>query len=152
MAELAIRVARAADLAAATSLLRAAGLPVEDFSEDLIGNFLVASTGPSVVGCIGPSVVGCIGLEPLSNVGLLRSLAVDPDFRDGGVGRMLVGALEAHASRRGINELWLLTIDADGFFSRLDYRVQGCRNATRRPQPFGGPQSSRSFVPTTRFS
>ncbi|MDH3756275.1 MAG: arsenic resistance N-acetyltransferase ArsN2 [Gammaproteobacteria bacterium] len=116
MAELAIRVARAADLAAATSLLRAAGLPVEDFSEDLIGNFLVASTGPSVV--------GCIGLEPLSNVGLLRSLAVDPDFRDGGVGRMLVGALEAHASRRGINELWLLTIDADGFFSRLDYRVQ----------------------------
>lgn len=116
MAELAIRVARAADLAAATSLLREAGLPVEDFSEDLVGNFLVASTGPSVV--------GCIGLEPLSNVGLLRSLAVDPDFRDGGVGRMLVGALEAHASRRGINELWLLTIDADGFFSRLDYRVQ----------------------------
>lgn len=116
MAELAIRVARAADLAAATSLLRAAGLPVEDFSEDLIGNFLVASTGPSVV--------GCIGLEPLSNVGLLRSLAVDPDFRDGGVGRMLVGALEAHASRLGINELWLLTIDADGFFSRLGYRVQ----------------------------
>ncbi len=116
MAELAIRVARAADLAAATSLLRAAGLPVEDFSEDLVGNFLVASTGPSVV--------GCIGLEPLSNVGLLRSLAVDPDFRDGGVGRMLVGALEAHASRRGINELWLLTIDADGFFSRLGYRVQ----------------------------
>jgi amino-acid N-acetyltransferase len=111
MAELAIRVARAADLAAATSLLRAAGLPVEDFSEDLIGNFLVASTGPSVV--------GCIGLEPLSNVGLLRSLAVDPDFRDGGVGRMLV-----HASRLGINELWLLTIDADGFFSRLGYRVQ----------------------------
>ncbi|MDH3846768.1 MAG: arsenic resistance N-acetyltransferase ArsN2 [Gammaproteobacteria bacterium] len=116
MAELAIRVARAADLAAATSLLRAAGLPVEDFSEDLVGNFLVASTGPSVV--------GCIGLEPLSNVGLLRSLAVDPDFRDGGVGRMLVRELEAHASRLGINELWLLTIDADGFFSRLDYRVQ----------------------------
>ncbi|NCF60440.1 MAG: GNAT family N-acetyltransferase [Gammaproteobacteria bacterium] len=116
MAELAIRVARAADLAAATSLLRAAGLPVEDFSEDLIGNFLVASTGPSVV--------GCIGLEPLSNVGLLRSLAVDPDFRDGGVGRMLVRELEAHASRLGINELWLLTIDADGFFSRLGYRVQ----------------------------
>ncbi len=116
MAELAIRVARAADLAAATSLLREAGLPVEDFSEDLIGNFLVASTGPSVV--------GCIGLEPLSNVGLLRSLAVDPDFRDGGVGRMLVRELEAHASRLGINELWLLTIDADGFFSRLGYRVQ----------------------------
>lgn len=116
MAELAIRVARAADLAAATSLLREAGLPVEDFSEDLVGNFLVASTGPSVV--------GCIGLEPLSNVGLLRSLAVDPDFRDGGVGRMLVRELEAHASRRGINELWLLTIDADGFFSRLGYRVQ----------------------------
>ena len=116
MAELAIRVARAADLAAATSLLREAGLPVEDFSEDLVGNFLVASTGPSVV--------GCIGLEPLSNVGLLRSLAVHPDFRDGGVGRMLVRELEAHASRLGINELWLLTIDADGFFSRLGYRVQ----------------------------
>ena len=87
------------------SLLHAAGLPVEDFSESIFGDFLVASSGPVVAG-------------------LLRSLAVDPGVRDAGIGRRLVSELEARASRRGIEELWLLTIDADRYFSKLGYRVQ----------------------------
>ena len=98
------------------SLLHAAGLPVEDFSESIFGDFLVASSGPVVA--------GCIGLESFPTIGLLRSLAVDPGVRDAGIGRRLVGELEARASRRGIEELWLLTIDADRYFSKLGYRVQ----------------------------
>ena len=98
------------------SLLRAAGLPAEDFSEKLVGNFLVASDGPSVV--------GGIALEAFADVGLLRSLVVDPGVRSRGVGRLLVSELEAHAGRSGIRELWLLPIDADRFFLGLGYRVQ----------------------------
>ena len=111
-----IRPGRAADIEQAISLLRAAGLPAADFSDEFIGNFLVATAGPSVV--------GCIGLEPFANVGLLRSLVVDPDYRGGGLGRLLVSELEAHARRGGIRELWLLTIDADQFFFGLGYRVR----------------------------
>jgi amino-acid N-acetyltransferase len=57
-------------------------------------------------------------------VGLLRSLVVDPGSRAAGVGRQLVAELEAHAGRSGIEELWLLTIDADRYFRALGYTVK----------------------------
>jgi amino-acid N-acetyltransferase len=116
MVDLEIRAGRTADIEPAISLLRAAGLPAADFSDRFVGNFLVA--------CAGPSVVGSIALEPLADLGLLRSLVVDPDYRGGGLGRLLVGELEAHARRNGISELWLLTIDADRFFLGLGYGLQ----------------------------
>lgn len=111
-----IRPARAADFDAATGLLHNAGLPVEDLTEDRIGDFLVAS--------IDGSAVGVIGLEVFAGVGLLRSLVVDPARRGARVGRALVRELEAHARRCGLSELWLLTIDADGFFAKLGYRAR----------------------------
>lgn len=62
-----------------------------------------------------------IGLEEYANCGLLRSLIVDTSCRGSGVGARLVAALEARTSRRGLQSLWLLTIDADQFFARLGY-------------------------------
>jgi amino-acid N-acetyltransferase len=116
MDDIEIRAGRAVDIEGAVRLLRAAGLPTDDFSDRLVGNFFVAIAGPSVV--------GSIGLEPFANVGLLRSLVVDPDYRGCGLGRLLVSELEADARRRGTSELWLLTIDADRFFLGLGYRIQ----------------------------
>ncbi len=111
-----IRPARAEDFEVAKKLLQAAGLPVEDLSAARAGSFLVAS--------IGGAPVGFIGLEPFRNIGLLRSLVVDPGARDAGLGRLLVTELEAQARHRGIAELWLLTVDADRYFSKLGYRAQ----------------------------
>lgn len=111
-AELQIRPATAQDLKSCIELLSAAGLPVADVSIERI--VLVAERRNQIV--------GLIGLEEYGAVGLLRSLVVDPGGRSAGVGRKLVDALEQHASSRGINELWLLTIDADQFFDRLGYR------------------------------
>jgi len=108
-----IRPARAADFEAVTSLLRDAGLPVEDLAGERMNDFLVATSGGSLA--------GVIGLEAFQQVGLLRSLVVDPDSRAAGVGRRLVAALEAHARRRGLTDLWLLTIDADRYFQALGY-------------------------------
>ena len=111
-----IRRAHRGDLEAVTSLLRGAGLPVEDLSGKCMADFLVASGEGSLA--------GVIGLEPFSQDGLLRSLVVAPDTRSTGVGRRLVAALEAHARRRGLRELWLLTIDADRYFAGLGYRAK----------------------------
>lgn len=111
-----IRPARAGDFEVATKLLQASGLPVDDLSAQRIGNFLAAS--------IDGALVGFIGLESFPNIGLLRSLVVDPGTRDAGLGRLLVTELEARARQSGITELWLLTIDADRYFSKLGYQVQ----------------------------
>ncbi len=131
MVEPEIRAGRPADIERVISLLSAAGLPAADFSENFTGNFLVASAGQSVV--------GSIALEPFANLGLLRSLVVDPDYRGGGLGRLLVGELEAHARGNGTSELWLLTIDADRFFVGLGYRLQ------KREQAPGVIRRTREF-------
>jgi len=116
MSNIDIRRAHRGDFEAVTSLLRGTGLPVEDLSGECMADFLVAS--------VEGSLAGVIGLEPFSQAGLLRSLVVAPDTRTAGVGRRLVAALEAHARRRGLTELWLLTIDADRYFAGLGYRAK----------------------------
>lgn len=108
-----IRPARATDFDAVTNLLRGAGLPVEDLAVERMKDFIVATSDGSLA--------GVIGLEAFQQVGLLRSLVVDPDSRAAGVGRLLVAALEADARRRGLTDLWLLTIDANRYFQALGY-------------------------------
>ena len=64
-----------------------------------------------------------IGLESYVECGLLRSLYVDNSTRGVGVGAKLVAALETKVASNGMQELWLLTIDADPFFARHSYQV-----------------------------
>ena len=112
-AECEIRPAEPCDLRSATALLESASLPVEDLDGEKLENFLVASSGNTVA--------GVIGLERFGAIGLLRSLVVAPAYRDAGLGRRLVATLEARAAAAGVRQLWLLTIDADGWFENADY-------------------------------
>jgi len=103
------------DLATLTSLLAAAGLPVQDLAAARMRNFLIATADDSAV--------GMIGLEQFKDVGLLRSLVVDPTSRRQGTGKALVAALEKRATAAGVTELWLLTIDAAGYFAGLGFET-----------------------------
>jgi len=78
-------------------------------------NFLIATADDSAV--------GMIGLEQFEDVGLLRSLVVDPTSRRQGTGKALVAALEMRATAAGVTELWLLTIDAAGYFAGLGFET-----------------------------
>lgn len=109
-----IRSATLDDMPAAITLLRAAQLPTKDLT----------SANLALVAQAGDRLVGVIGMEPFDDVALLRSLVVSPPMRDKGVARSLVRALESTARRRGVRSLWLLTTDAERFFSRLDFRTQ----------------------------
>ncbi len=112
-AEVSIRGGHASDLAVAQNWLQGAGLPAADLTRKHMQDFLLAHTADQAV--------GMIGLQGLGSVGLLRSLVVDPSIRSKGIGEQLVKALESRAAKKGINELWLLTIDADRYFVRLGY-------------------------------
>jgi N-acetylglutamate synthase-like GNAT family acetyltransferase len=123
MVDVDIRRACPEDFESARTLLLASGLPVEDLSESRMESFLVATSGASMI--------GLVGLEVSSGVGLLRSLVVAPGSRAAGVGRLLVGEVEAYASCRGIAELWLLTTDADRYFQALGYAARKRNEAPR---------------------
>ncbi len=114
-ADIEIRPAQASDLAVAKAWLSAEGLPIDDLTVDHMDAFIVATQAGEPV--------GMIGLEKFGNVGLLRSLVVDEVGRGAGLGEQLVAALESTARSEHIDELWLLTIDADAFFTRHGYVV-----------------------------
>ena len=108
-----IRQATTADFETITGWLAAARLPVADLAIDDMQHFLLAEAADVPV--------GTIGLEPFEGVGLLRSLVVVPHSQGGGAGRRLVAALESQAATLGMRELWLLTTDADAYFTKLGW-------------------------------
>ncbi len=99
-------------------LLIDAELPVADLDADCMEQFMIAETAQG-------DVIGAIGMDAEGDVALLRSLVISADARDGGVGRALVERLEALAVSLGVREIWLLTLDADGYFIRLGYETRG---------------------------
>jgi amino-acid N-acetyltransferase len=98
-------------LAEVRQLLEASQLPVSDLTDRIrmVGVWAEAR------------LVGVIGLEAYGDVGLLRSLAVDPTVRGTGLGGRLVETLEASAAREGITTLYLLTTTAEAFFQKRGY-------------------------------
>ena len=109
-----IRAARAGDLRAGLVLLRDARLPVDDLGSEKIA--LVAEDDRKIR--------GIVGLESFGSIALLRSLVVAPDARGAGVGAALVAALELACAADGVDELWLLTIDAETYFEKLGYAAR----------------------------
>ena len=69
----------------------------------------------------GSVLVAVVGLELYPPVGLLRSLAVAPDFRARGTGRKLVAFSESFAAANGVQTLFLMTTTAERFFLALGY-------------------------------
>ncbi|MDH3432223.1 MAG: arsenic resistance N-acetyltransferase ArsN2 [Gammaproteobacteria bacterium] len=110
-----IRQGSGSDFPVATRWLSDMGFPSADLTPEHMQQFLVAS--------VDDRPVGMIGLEPFGKTGLLRSLIVARNSRRNGLGKALVDALETRASRLGVTELWLLTIDAERYFLRLGYAI-----------------------------
>ncbi len=95
------------------ALLSSEKLPVNDLPERL-EHFLVAVEGENVI--------GTIGLEIYGNDGLLRSLAVEPSFRDKGIAGELIQRLEMTAFSTGLNVIYLLTENAQDYFDKKGYQ------------------------------
>lgn len=129
-----VRKAKPADLDAALKLLAKARLPTADLD---IAHLALAAEQDG-------AVAGLIGLETFSDLGLLRSLVVDPSCRGGGLGCALVTELEILARKQGVVELWLLTVDADEFFSSLGYVRESREHA---PDAIRGTQEFSNLCP-----
>lgn len=107
-----LRAARPGDLPRIEQLLTAAGLPIAGVA-DCLDDFTVAEAGDALA--------GVAGLEVRDDVALLRSVAVQPDWRDRGVGRALVHHVIAGAEARGLHALYLLTTTADRYFPSFGF-------------------------------
>lgn len=109
-----LRNAQPAELDRIRALLADNDLPTEDIRANQ-NSFYVAEAGGDLVG-IG-------GLELYHPHGLLRSLVVPDTVRSRGYGSLVLEELENLARQKEIDELYLLTTTAEGFFRRHEYRA-----------------------------
>jgi amino-acid N-acetyltransferase len=91
-------------------------------------------------------LAGVIGLERFGAGGLLRSLAVAPEYQRRGLGHDLVGQLEHDARAEGVERLVLLTQSAEAFFRGLGYSVIDRRYV---PDELKQSEEFRSLCPAT---
>ncbi|WP_177225832.1 arsenic resistance N-acetyltransferase ArsN2 [Arsenicibacter rosenii] len=131
------RPARFSDRASLCQLLQAVGLPIEDLPEDP-GHFFVLTDQQTVI--------GSAGMEPYDSVGLLRSVAITPDYRKAQLGKRLIDAIEVHALVTGIQQLYLITTTADGYFSKLGYSPV---DRTAVPPAIAATQQFSGLCPST---
>ena len=105
------QVARAEDEPAIRKLLADSALHHEDISTDQLRHFRL--------GWDGSRLVAVIGLEIKGRSALLRSLAVDADYRNRKIASRLVGEIEDYAKSLKVETLYLLTMTAEIFFEKF---------------------------------
>ena len=120
-------------------VLNAAKLHIEDLTDGKMKNFLVARGKDD---CI----VGVVGVEIYQESGLLRSLAVHPAHRGKGIGSRLTHKIESFARLNGIKTLYLLTLTAADFFSKIGYEVT---QRDRVPESIGNTEEFKSLCPVS---
>jgi len=114
MSEISITPAHAEDLASIKELLTANGLPTAGV-DDHWKTFLIARDGEAVV--------ACGGAEAYQFAALIRSVAVQPEYRSHGIGRRIVRQLLDRLASRGLREFYLLTTTAEDYFRRRGFKT-----------------------------
>ena len=68
-------------------------------------------------------VVGCVAIEVFSaELGEVRSLAVDPVYKDQQLGKLLLEEIENYARELGLSKMMALTY-VEGFFHKFGYET-----------------------------
>lgn len=122
VANLIVELAGEADTNAIRDLLVRNELPTGDLSTARPEFVVVRSAG---------QIIGTGALEHFGGAALLRSVAVEPQWRGSGMGRLLIAELERRARAAGVSEIILLTLTAADFFRRLGY---GAKDRARVPE------------------
>ncbi len=110
-----LRAARPSDLSAVSALLASCSLPTEGVAEQFGESYAVAEHAGEIV--------GVAGVERYGPHGLLRSVAVAPQWRLAGVGSALVRDRLQWSEEAGVQSIFLLTTDAARYFHRYGFRV-----------------------------
>lgn len=111
-----VRPAGPEDAGAVARLLEASGLGPQGVDERLEG---------TLVADVDRRIVGTAAVERSDGDALLRSVAVDPDHRRGGLGSLITAHAVRLAKESGARSLYLVTATAEGFFSSLGFESVG---------------------------
>lgn len=113
-------VAEIKDFEAINELLKVNNLPYSDTLESKIDFIIAKNDG---------ALAGSIGIEKYGADGLLRSLAVEDQFKNQGIGKELFQKLLKYAHGENIETLHLLTNTAREYFDKKGFSVSDRNSA-----------------------
>ena len=96
------------------NLLNSHGLPIQDIDLDKQIFWGIFDD---------KSLVACGGTEILGNSGLLRSLAVDRNYQNQGLGKVIYEQIIDHAVIVNLKSLYLLTTTASEYFNKKGFKI-----------------------------
>jgi amino-acid N-acetyltransferase len=102
------------DLNGVQALLRSNNLPFDDCGDHL-SNFIGIAQGNQLI-AIG-------GFEHVGRLALLRSVAVDAQYRGLGLGSSLIQKILGQLTLLKVETVYILTETADQYFSRFGFKV-----------------------------
>lgn len=108
------RTATQDDLPSIENILGIYHLPANDCDEHLENFIIIEDNG---------TTIGVGGLEICEEFGLLRSIAVIPEFTGKGIGRLIFEILENNSRNKGVKAIYLLTETAVKYFSTLGFLI-----------------------------
>ena len=114
MTDVTIAPARLSDYDIVVALLAGEHLPIDGLRQHF-ENALIARAGNRII--------GCSALEIYQDGALLRSVAVDAEYRGSGVGAALTHASIELAKRRLVPAVYLLTTTAERFFPKFGFEI-----------------------------
>lgn len=98
------------------NLLKKNSLPYDDVKKKLDSMFIVFNTKCD-------DVIGIAGVEFFKDCAFLRSIVVNDKFRKKGFGKNIINELFDYIRLRGHSEIYLLTMTAERFFSKLGFET-----------------------------
>jgi amino-acid N-acetyltransferase len=114
MTTVTIAPARWSDYDVVAALLEREQLPLDELRQHFENAFVARA---------GNRIIGCSALEVYEGGALLRSVAVDAEYRGSGVGSDLTQAAIELARRRLVPAIYLLTTTAERFFPRFGFEI-----------------------------
>lgn len=108
-----IRPAGRSELEGVRELLKLRGLAHEGF-EKRLSHLLVAQSGGDLA--------GCVGLEDHGGIGLVRVLAVHPDYEEEGIDRQLIEQIIDYARLSNMRELYAFADALHPYLEELGFR------------------------------
>lgn len=115
MAEWKLRTAESRDVDDAARLLEACGLSALGLHDQYGDGYVVAERDGALVGLAGVEIHGAHGL--------LRSVAVAPEWQGAGIGAALTHDRIGWAREQDLESIYLLTTTAAEFFARHGFEV-----------------------------